>query len=245
MTSQFIHAADLGVLPRNWRMDDHHHPALHELVVVVRGRVDMRLAGEDVSTPAGWAKFHPAGVSHAEWALGPTAPHLLLVAWSDPASDTSAWPASRPDSQGRLALLLRWLIDLHRRNDPTQAGIREAAFTAVLAAYGEALPTAEDPLFAEIRAYIHEHLAEPIYLADLAGAVHLSPFHFARRFRRAAGCSPMTFVRQLRVEQVRTLLLSSALPLRAIAAQTGFRDEFHLGRVFKQMLGQTPGSYRR
>jgi AraC-like DNA-binding protein len=233
------HASDLGRQTANWSIPSHSHTDLHEMVLVADGRVDMDIRGQSLSTRTGWVKFHPAGVVHAERAAGGKGPHLLILSWQG--GDTAAWPLHRPDPQGRIATLLRWLIELCQRPaGPT----RGSAFAAVLAAYAEPLPSADDGIVEAVRTHVAARMAEPIYLADLARVVSLSPFHFARRFRRGAGCSPMDFVRRQRVERVRVLLLTTAMPLRAIAPLVGFGDEFQLSRVFRQVTGQVPTSLR-
>ena len=240
MTCILRHAGDLGRLRAGWSMPAHSHADKHEMVLVADGQVDMDLAGQHFATRTGWVKFHPAGETHAERAVGGRGPHLLLLSWSG--GDTAGWPRHRPDPQGRIATLLRWLIELCQRPPgPT----RETAFAAVLAAYAEPLPSADDGIVEAVRAHVAARLAEPLYLADLARAVHLSPFHFARRFRRCAGCSPMAFVRRQRVERARSLLLTTAMPLRAIAPLVGFNDEFQLSRVFRQIAGHPPTALER
>lgn len=236
-----LHAADLGRLPPRWERPAHLHADSHELVLVAEGRVDMDIAGRRLETHAGWAKFHPAGVEHAERAVGPRGPVLLLLAWRDEPAATTGWPLQRDDPHGRIATLLRWLVELCRR--PREPAV-DSVFRALLAAYADGRTGAGDALIEAVRAQVQARLAEPLYLADLARAAHLSPFHFARRFRAAAGCSPMAFVRRQRVERVRSLLLTTAMPLRAIAPLAGFRDEFQLSRVYKQVTGQPPRGAR-
>lgn len=240
MASVLGYVSDLGRQHAAWVIPAHSHADHHEMVLVVDGRVDMDIGGQRLSTRAGWVKFHPAGMVHAERAAGPAGPHLLMMSWQG--GEQTGWPLHRPDPQGRIAMLLRWLIELGQR----RAGAsREAVFAAVLAAYAEPLPGADDGLVETVRERIVARMDEPLYLADLARAVHLSPFHFARRFRRAAGCSPMAFVRRLRVERARVLLLTTAMPLRAIAPRVGFRDEFQLSRVFRQVAGHPPSALVR
>lgn len=86
-------------------------------------------------------------------------------------------------------------------------------------------------------------LAEPPSLDMLAAAVNLSPFHFARVFRRATGLPPHAWLKQRRLEQARALLKSGCTPL-AVAVQLGFADQSHLTRQFKQAYGVAPGEYR-
>jgi len=86
-------------------------------------------------------------------------------------------------------------------------------------------------------------LSAPPSLEQLAAAVNLSPFHFARVFRRATGLPPHAWLKQRRLEQARALLKSGCAPV-GVAAQLGFADQSHLTRQFKQAYGVGPGEYR-
>jgi AraC-like DNA-binding protein len=86
-------------------------------------------------------------------------------------------------------------------------------------------------------------LAAPPSLEELAAAVNLSPFHFARVFRRVTGMPPHTWLMQQRIARARALLQSGCLPLE-VATQLGFADQSHLSRQFKQVYGVGPGAYR-
>ena len=81
-------------------------------------------------------------------------------------------------------------------------------------------------------------------LEELATAVNLSPFHFARVFRRATGLPPHAWLQQRRLEQARALLRGGRAPL-SVALQLGFADQSHLTRQFKQVYGVGPGEYRK
>jgi AraC family transcriptional regulator len=95
-----------------------------------------------------------------------------------------------------------------------------------------------------VRDYIREHLRENISLNDLAAAVGLSRFHFARRFKQSTGQTPHAFVMAQRLARSRTLLRRTGIPLPDVAAQCGFSDQSHMNRVFAKHLGITPGQYR-
>jgi AraC-like DNA-binding protein len=90
---------------------------------------------------------------------------------------------------------------------------------------------------------LHAQLTAPPSLEVLAAAVNLSPFHFARVFRRATGMPPHTWLVQQRIARARALLQSGCLPLE-VAMQLGFADQSHLSRQFKQVYGVGPGAYR-
>jgi AraC family transcriptional regulator len=93
--------------------------------------------------------------------------------------------------------------------------------------------------------HIHAHFLEPISLTELARKVDIDPSHLARTFRDFYGCTMSDYVRKLRVEKARQELLSADKPLSTIAYETGFADQAHFSRVFKQLTGLTPGAFRR
>jgi AraC family transcriptional regulator len=95
-----------------------------------------------------------------------------------------------------------------------------------------------------VREYILAHAAEKIsnrVLAELAG---LSRTYFCRAFKQSAGMSPHNFVRQIRVDHVKHLLVETELPLAQIAISAGFADQSHCTRCFHQLVGITPSRYR-
>jgi AraC family transcriptional regulator len=92
--------------------------------------------------------------------------------------------------------------------------------------------------------YIETHLGHDVSLGDLAALAGVSRFHFARTFRETVGQPPHRYVLGRRIERARELLRSPSLPLREIAARTGFADQSHLTRQIKRAYGATPGALR-
>ena len=93
--------------------------------------------------------------------------------------------------------------------------------------------------------YMAAHLAEPISLADIAGATGLSRMHFAAQFRAATGLRPHEYLLQRRIERARELLLTSRLPLVEIAFEVGFKTQAHFTTVFARFVGETPNVWRQ
>ena len=95
-----------------------------------------------------------------------------------------------------------------------------------------------------IQDYIDAHLSEQIELPVLAGVAGLSVFHFAREFKRTAGITPHQYILRKRVERADALLGGTDLSLSEIAIASGFSDQSHLTRRFRQILGATPKEVR-
>ncbi|MFK3852899.1 helix-turn-helix domain-containing protein [Agrobacterium pusense] len=88
-------------------------------------------------------------------------------------------------------------------------------------------------------------LSEDISLVELAAEVKMSPFHFARMFKRSVGVPPRLFLTELRVERACKLLSSSNLPVTEIALEVGYSSSQVLSRVFLKHRQTTPSNYRR
>jgi AraC family transcriptional regulator len=92
--------------------------------------------------------------------------------------------------------------------------------------------------------YVEAHLDEDLSLTALADIACLSPYHFSRSFKQAAGVGPQRYVIQRRIERAKRLLRQTHQPLALIAQETGFADQSHLTRTFRREVGVTPSGYR-
>lgn len=93
---------------------------------------------------------------------------------------------------------------------------------------------------------LNDRLDEKISLAEFAAHFDLSPFHFARVFKRATGFPPHEYQLQLRVARARELLRQKpAKTIAQIACELGFSDESHFRRHFRRIVGTTPSRYRQ
>lgn len=91
---------------------------------------------------------------------------------------------------------------------------------------------------------LHDRLAEPLSLGDIARTVGVHPVHLARVFRRHHRCTVGEYVRRLRVGLACSQLTHSSASLSEIALAAGFPDQSHFSRVFKRVTGLTPGTFR-
>jgi AraC-like DNA-binding protein len=81
-------------------------------------------------------------------------------------------------------------------------------------------------------------------LEGLAKAAGLSHSQYRRVFRECAGSSPMGFLRSVRIAKAKGLLLQG-IPIKDVAARTGFSDVFYFMRAFREVAGVPPGRFAR
>ena len=105
---------------------------------------------------------------------------------------------------------------------------------------GELPPGAVDV----VAEYTRAHLADVITLDGLAGAVSLSPYHFARSFRATTGMTPHAFVTEHRLMIARDRLLRGDTSVTGIALSVGFSNISHFRRLFRRRYGLTPAGLR-
>ncbi len=97
----------------------------------------------------------------------------------------------------------------------------------------------------KVARHISENLAQPISNQSLAASVGLSVGHFSRRFKSSFGVSPRDYVVLGRLERAKSLMTRTNAPLSQIALDSGFCDQAHMCRTFHQVVGSTPGRWRR
>lgn len=93
--------------------------------------------------------------------------------------------------------------------------------------------------------YLSDHCLEPVRLHELAAQVGLSPSYFSSAFKASTGQTPHQWQMRARVDCVKTLVLAQSGSLSHIASATGFADQAHMTRVFKQYTGLSPLSWAR
>jgi AraC-like DNA-binding protein len=87
-------------------------------------------------------------------------------------------------------------------------------------------------------------LVEPLSLAEVAAAVHYSPYALARLFRRLTGYSVHEFRQQLRLRRSLDDALRPGSHLSTVAHDYGFSSHSHYTSAFRRAFGCTPGQAR-
>jgi len=83
----------------------------------------------------------------------------------------------------------------------------------------------------------------PLSVEGIARQVAMSPSHFAHRFRAVVRMSPMRFVKEVRLDAARTLLLSQGARASEVALRVGYESPAHFARDFKRRFGASPVRY--
>ena len=80
---------------------------------------------------------------------------------------------------------------------------------------------------------------------EVASLMRLSLSHFYDLFRKETGTVPATYIRTLRYEKARELLVNTQLSIKEITHLVGFNDVSHFVRDFQKIYGASPVEFRR
>jgi AraC-like DNA-binding protein len=226
-----------------WAMPSHSHD-FHELIAIVGGRMTIRMPGRQFEARPGTVMFYPAGIWHEETSDSRRPVHTFFISFHCAGID-SRMPWTAQDAERKIGRLFEWLFAERHGNwvqiDAWRSALAETAFLHYLrlVSYREA------DLVERARTFMRSQLGKPVALEDVATAVGLTRFHFAREYRKLSGRTPMDDYRRIKAEAARDLLLDSDLHPKKIAAEVGFANHPHLSRLMKQYLGTTPSDFKR
>ncbi len=92
---------------------------------------------------------------------------------------------------------------------------------------------------------MHTQLDQDLTLKALAAASYLSPFHFARLFKKLTGLSPHNYLASIRATRAQLLLAETDLSVTEIGARVGYLSGSHFTKAFRLATGATPREFRK
>jgi AraC family transcriptional regulator len=243
-----------------WRGDRHRIILTRDHIPPMLLQVEQGPTWEKPPTAPGTLSFYPAGLTVR--GVVKSAGRLVQVLW-----DTDLYSALLPElgtAASRFEFLDLLQDPLLSQIVTTLAQEIEGGFAdrILIESLGTALciriarrfvghlplPTSNKGLSSErlqrVRDFIEAHLDEDLSLTALADIACLSPYHFSRSFKEAAGVGPQRYVIQRRLERAKTLIRRTNQPLALMAQEAGFADQSHLTSIFRREMGVTPGRFR-
>jgi transcriptional regulator GlxA family with amidase domain len=121
---------------------------------------------------------------------------------------------------------------LHRPGNQAQLGMPPAA------------PLPEHRLVRTVVAHVQNNLSGDLSAPALARVAGVSQRHLTRLFDGHLGTSPARYVRVARTEAAARLLVSTSLPLTAVARKCGFTSTETLRQAFTDLYATSPSVYR-
>ena len=102
-----------------------------------------------------------------------------------------------------------------------------------------------DAVVRELQEWLRDHAFSGSPVEDMVRRSGLAESTFKRRFKKATGYNPISYVQNLRIEHAKRRLENSTDPVDIISWQVGYEDPAFFRRLFKRATCMTPREYRR
>jgi LacI family transcriptional regulator len=93
--------------------------------------------------------------------------------------------------------------------------------------------------------FVSEQALHGCTVTDVVNFVRVSRSFLERRFRQYLKRSPQAEIRMVQVNRIKQLLTETNFTLERISELSGFEHPEYMSVVFKRLVGQTPGQYRK
>lgn len=99
--------------------------------------------------------------------------------------------------------------------------------------------------YIKARSEIHASYMHNWSVAEMAELVNTSESRFYCIYKEIFGVSPQKDLRDTRLQRAKLLLTRDDCSVETAAELSGFANQYHFIRQFKQYFGKTPGKYRK
>jgi len=97
----------------------------------------------------------------------------------------------------------------------------------------------------KIKQIIFSHLNEKITPTMIAKIIHMDVSYLCRHFKKETGMTITAFVKHVKITECQRLLTATDMAILDISVQLGFSSHHYMSKVFKEIVGMSPASYRR
>ncbi len=95
--------------------------------------------------------------------------------------------------------------------------------------------------FLSVRSQIHMEIHKPWTVEDMAKYANMSPSRFYELYKKFFGISPQKDLIIRRIHAAQAMLERGDMTIAKVAELTGYTNQYHFIRQFKQITGKTPG----
>lgn len=90
---------------------------------------------------------------------------------------------------------------------------------------------------------IHLNYQDTLDVEKLAKIVNMSPSAFHRAFKEVTSSSPIQYIKRIRLDKARNLLMEQGIRVNEAAREVGYESVTQFSREFKRYFGKSPGCF--
>ena len=208
------------------------------------GKVIYRHNGKEFISDRNHALILPMHASYDHECCKPGQFTLINFSCTEDCAPTEFISTEIRDPQGFLEEYQR-LEQLNLRGNLQNRLESLSIFYNILSRLSDRSAQNGSPVLKAAMQYLEENLRDPnLSNQQIASAVGISEIYLRKLFDTALETSPRQYIRKLRIESAKQLLLSDGVSVSEAAERCGFGSVYHFCRAFKQLTGCTPTEYK-
>lgn len=230
----------------------------HSIEYVVRGGGEVMLKGRTHRLEPGLVFSYGPGIPHriAGHAEDPPVKYFVDFAGRKAAAllqscGLTAGRVSRVHPPPTLQPLFDELIESGLRTHREQSELCLDLLNCLVLKLRSARMPVEGPetlafqTYQQCRQYMDRHFQSLRTLEQIAAECHVNGAYLCRLFQRYDQQSPYQYLLRLKMSRAAEQLQEPGCLVKQVAEASGFTDHFHFSRVFKRVLGVSPGAFRQ
>ncbi|MBW7453052.1 AraC family transcriptional regulator [Paenibacillus sepulcri] len=221
----------------------------HDLTFVVEGQAVYKVDGRQHAVEAGDVIYIPAGCVREAKTVKESPMHSFAFnfVWMD-AYHNNPLPFERVNKNfntNEIFIHIREFNDVWMNKQPGYVMRARGLFQLILHRllsiyYDQSLDTPYDPRVNKVKAYIMEHFAEEVDIAEIAAMLQLHPFYLGKLFKKNTNYSVKEYINKIRVNHAEMMLHTGGFTVSEVADRCGFNDISYFSKVFKASKGYSP-----
>ena len=106
------------------------------------------------------------------------------------------------------------------------------------------MPSAPISQISKVISFLEANYSNDINIDDLAKSANMSTSSFYRVFKEVTSDSPNQYLKKLRLNKARDLIIQKNVKAYIAALEVGYQSPSHFNREFKRFFGSTPATLK-
>ncbi len=227
-----------------WNFEEHKHDCI-ELLYFLYGNAEVTAKEKIVQASFYDIVIYPRGVYHTEH-LQINHHQEVFCIWVDIPGLKLSDVIHIQDKDSSIKWALEKLHEEYKSEAPSgilmEHYIRLVIMLIAKARFENAGES--DPL-SRVIVYMQSNMSKPITVEELAESIYVSKSYLSRYFKQKTGMSLIEYLRLIRINAAKRLLVSTDNSIEEISSVIGYNSSKYFCRAFKTCTNMSPSEYRK
>ncbi len=204
----------------------------------IRGKATITVGEKAYTAQENSVLYMPQGVPYSAQYSDT---EILVIHFATLRNDPAPMIYSLEKPEAAYKLFLQAAAVWERKSPTGRLELMALLYTLLKTVFEDsAKPHRLPPAFTDAVAYIHAHYTDgSLSVPKICEQGHLSQTAFRALFQKHYGKAPVEYIRALRIEHAKGLLLNGAT-VESAALESGFNDPKYFARIIRKRFGCTP-----